>query len=114
MQIMENLPQIIGFITSNWETFAIIGLTLNSLIDVLRKKQYSLIWPIAIKLVREVSAQQLSGKEKRQAVVDILMGSSPRLVKRVISRDEMEIIVEEAYLFLRGELKENKLESTDK
>lgn len=110
MQALEYLPSIMNFMASNWDSIAIVLLSLNSILDLLKKKQYGKMWPIALELVRQVSAKQLSGKEKRQEVVDMLMQASPALVKRVISRDEMEIIVEEAYLFLRGELKEPKQE----
>lgn len=106
MQSLDYLPSIMSFVASNWDSIAIVLLSLNSILDLLKKKQYTKMWPVALELVRQVSAKQLSGKEKRQEVVDMLMQASPSLVKRVISRDEMEIIVEEAYLFLRGELKE--------
>lgn len=105
MDLLSMLPMFMTFMTSNWDTITLVALASKTAFDMIKKSQFRALWPLAVEVVKEVAHDQLQGPEKRQKAVDLLMEVSPPLVRRIVSREEMEMLVEEVYLFLRGELK---------
>ena len=105
MDFVSMLPMLMTFLTSNWDTITLVALASKTAFDMVKKSQFRALWPLAIEVVKQVAQKQLEGTEKRQKAVDLLMELSPSLVRKIVSREEMELLVEEAYLFLRGELK---------
>lgn len=107
MDFLSMLPMLMTFMSSNWDTITLVALASKTAFDMIKKSQFRALWPLALEVVKEVAHNQLQGPEKRQKAVDLLMEVSPPLVRKVVSREEMEMLVEEAYLFLRGELKKD-------
>jgi hypothetical protein len=104
MDFLTVIPALMTFATSNWDTVVLVALASRTAFEMVKKSQFKALWPLALEVVKQVAQKQIEGPEKRKKAVDLLMELSPPLVKRVISREEMELLVEEAYLFLRGEL----------
>lgn len=105
MDFVTLVPALMTFMTGNWDTIVLVVLASRTAFEMVKKNQFKALWPLALEVVRQVAEKQVDGPEKRKKAVDLLMELSPPLVKRVISREEMELLVEEAYLFLRGELR---------
>lgn len=105
MEFLTVIQALLAFATSNWDTVMLVALASRTAFEMVKKSQFKALWPLALEVVKQVAEKQIEGPEKRKNAVDLLMELSPPLVKRVISREEMELLVEEAYLFLRGELR---------
>lgn len=103
---VQMLPAVATFLTAHWETMAVVGATLTLVYKALKEQQYQALWPLALQLVREVAGKELSGVEKRKEVAKALYDVLPVYLKKFFSLDEMELFAEDAYTFLRGELKQ--------
>lgn len=99
-------PNVLTFLLAHWDTVIAIITAVVTLIQVLLAGQKNAVWPLALDAVRKVAELELSGPEKRSKVVDLVVASGPAWVK-VIPRETLEKVAEQAYQFLRGELKQN-------
>lgn len=109
MDFLSLVPTVFTFLSSHWDSIVLIAVAAKTGLDMVKKNQFSLLWPLALEVVKSVAHRQIDGVEKRKQAVELLMSMAPPLVKKVISKEEMELLVEEAYLFLRGEIKKESL-----
>jgi hypothetical protein len=109
MDFLSLVPAAFTFLSANWDSIVLVAIAAKTGLDMVKKSQFSLLWPLALEVVKAVAHKQIDGVQKRKQAVDLLMSMAPPLVKKVISREEMELLIEEAYLFLRGEIKKESL-----
>lgn len=98
-------PNVLTFLIAHWDTVIAVVTAVVTLVQVLLAGQKNAVWPLALESVRKVADLELSGPEKRAKVVDLVVASGPAWVK-LIPRQNLEQLVEQAYQFLRGELKQ--------
>lgn len=97
--------EILAFIAEHWQSIAIILTSGGLLVELLKKRAWSAFFVLCLDLVRKVAVEELSGKEKREAVVEAAYTKAPLWVKKLITEEQAETIAEQAYVLLRGELK---------
>jgi len=74
----------------------------------LKSKEYDKAWPVALELVRQLAEKELSGPEKRKEVAKGISDVLPAWMKAFVTETEVEKLAEQAYQFLRGELKQEE------
>jgi hypothetical protein len=103
-------PHVLSFALAHWDTIIALVTALVTAGQVIASGQNKALWPLAVETVREISELNLAGPEKRAVVVETLLAKGPAWV-RMVPRQTLERLVEQAYQFLRGELKQKQLES---
>jgi hypothetical protein len=98
-------PSVMAFLIAHWDTVMAVVTAIVTAIQILSTGQHKALWPLALDAVRKVAELELSGPEKRAKVVDTLLMKAPAWVK-MVPRPTLEKLAEQAYQFLRGELKQ--------
>lgn len=96
------------FIQDHWQSIAIIASAFGSLGVYAKQQAYKQFLLVCLDLVRKIAVQELTGLEKRKAVVDAAWTKSPLWVKHFITMEQAEQIAEQAYSLLKGELKDSE------
>jgi hypothetical protein len=104
--VLAAAPAVMAFLIAHWDTVLALVTALVTAVQVLLAGQHKALWPLALETVRKVADLQLSGPEKRAKVVDAVLETGPAWVK-MVPRSTLEKLVEQAYQFLRGELKQD-------
>lgn len=103
--ITTSAPAVLSFLVAHWDLVVILITALVTAFQVASAGQYQALWPLALDAVRKAAELELSGPEKRAEAVDKLLTVAPAWVK-LIPRQSLEKMIEQAYQFLRGELKQ--------
>jgi hydroxymethylglutaryl-CoA reductase len=101
---MEWLNWIV-LVASQPETMSIVTLGLWNIWVASKSSSKEKLLQIAMRVVRDVAASQLSSVEKRQRVVESLRDKAPSLT-RFFNDDQLHEIAERAYQLLKAELKQ--------
>lgn len=99
------LVDVFNLIKDNWDSLMIVVVAAGMLVEAIKRKANKEALMIALEMVRQVAVRQLSGVEKRKAVVDEVYKRMPEALKKFITKDEVESVVEKSYQLLRGEIK---------
>lgn len=98
------IDNIIAFIGTHIEQITVFALTAITIARGGQSTAKSQILSMALDLVRDVAASELSNPEKRKWVVEAIKDRAPILTK-ALSDQSIELIVENAYLLLKADLK---------
>ena len=112
---MEFVLLAVQFLMDHSQSLAIVALAAGGLFAALKQQAYKTFLLLALKLVREVAVQELSGPEKRKAVVEGVYKALPVWAKNIVSERKAHELAEKAYQLLKGELKQEaaaKVEDT--
>lgn len=98
---------IVALIKDHWEAIAIVLGALGGIWNLLKQKAWQELFKLCVELVRKVAVTELeaAGPEKRKIVVDQAWDAAPAWAKALIKKEQLELIAEQAYQLLKGELK---------
>lgn len=106
--LIKLLPAVALFISQHWDSIVAVCTALVVGYQALKTREYAKIWPTLLELIKGVADKELSGPEKRKEVATELNKILPLWLKPMVSETELEKLVEQAYQYLRGELKANE------
>lgn len=103
--IIQLLPAVALFISQHWDSIVAVCTALVVGYQALKTREYAKIWPTLLEMIKSVSEKELSGPEKRKEVAAELNKILPLWLKPMVNQTELEKLVEQAYQYLKGELK---------
>ncbi len=100
------IPAVVAFMTQHWDSIVAVCTALVMLFQAAKKKEYDKLWPATLELVKQLAEKELSGVEKRKEVAAGIHDLLPIWLKPLTSETQVEKLAEQAYQFMRGELKQ--------
>lgn len=104
--MIQLIPAVALFVAQHWDSIMTVCTALVLLFQALKTREYAKIWPQTLDAVRAMAELELSGPEKRKAVAASIREMLPPWLKALVSDVQAERLAEQAYQFMRGELKQ--------
>ena len=101
---MDWFNWVVDQVSAHKELLSIVVVGLWNVWTASKSSSSDQLLQIALRVVRDVAASQLSNVEKRNRVVEALKDKAPALTK-LFSDEQLHEIAERAYQLLKAELK---------